>query len=162
MKKIMTFLLLGLSIGLVAQDFRSLSMQEIRECKSPEAVSWNFVVSVLLNQYDVMESLSSPELIEELQTMMRKSHFTHYSQLFTEQYFQDISGIRPVLIEGYRLVCDSPYYDTMKIGSDEVPICSVHFNCADTNGNMYVGQHDATVRVILLNVNNKWVVRGFK
>lgn len=162
MKKIMTFLLLGLSIGLVAQDFRALSMQEIKECKSPESVAWNFVVSVLLNQYDVMESLSSPELIEELQVKMSESKMTHYAQLFTEQYFHDISGIRPALIEGYRLVCDSPYCDTMKIGSDEVPICSVHFNCADDNGNIYSGQHDTTVRVILLNINNKWIVRGFK
>lgn len=121
-------------MGLAAQDFRSLSMQEIKECKSPEAVAWNFVESVILNQYDVMESLSSPEMLEELQADMRKSNLTHYAQLFTEQNVHDISGMRPALIEGYRLVCDAPYCDTITIDSNEIPICSVHFNCEDDNG----------------------------
>lgn len=167
MKRVITFLLLCLTMSLVAQNYKTLSLQEIRDCKSPEAVAWNFVVSVLLNQYDVMESLSSPDLVADLHSMMSEYKSTNYTQIFTEQRMHDIVGIRPILHEGYHLVCSDPYYHSLDGYTDldgytENQACSVRFDCVDNYGNHYAGEHDADCRVILIHTDNKWVVRGFK
>lgn len=45
-------------MGLSAQTFRTLPDDEIEACETPQAVAWNFVESILRQDYARMESLT--------------------------------------------------------------------------------------------------------
>lgn len=192
MKKEIILLLLVLPISLVAQDYKSdgfdynlsahenpqeytqafyvLSDQEIKECKTPSAVAWNFVMSIVDQDYTRMESLTDSLLISDFETMMKENNISSYKDFFTEEVINDISGMRPILREGWQLVCDDGWY--VDFSDDDIDEYyktlqgyTLHFDCMK-NGEMYslqpVREHDATARVILVYNKGKWLVIGFK
>ena len=171
MKKITLGLFcLFLSLGIAAQEYHSLSSGEIAECKSPQAVAWNFVMSIVNEDYARMESLCEKAYVNEMREWMRADGIASYSQIYTEEVIHDICGMRPVLREGWQLVCDDEYYhDVARYDRDGsyngLKGCSVSFDCMK-DGQIYSWsdnrEHDTTARVILVNKDNKWQVIGFK
>lgn len=170
MKKLVTLVLLSLTLNLVAQEYNALSISEIRDNKTPKAVAWNFVMSIINQDYYQMESLSDALFINEINNWMKEIGTTSYYQLFKEEIIHDIVGMRPVMRDGWRLVCSEEYYhDLSNYGVDEsymgLQACSVSFNCMK-DGQIYSWQsnteHDTTARVILIYKENKWKVLGFK
>ena len=192
MKVRLTLLVLVISTNLFAQDYNSdghdynlyahehprkyarafhvLDDKNIAECKSPQAVAWNFVMSVVNNDYDRMVSLADSSLVSGLDSMMKGEKLTSYKELFTEEYIDDISGMRPILQEGWQLVCDNgEYIDFSDYAVEDyykkLKGFTIHFDCMK-NGEMYslqlVRKHDATVRVILVYIEDQWKVTGFK
>ncbi len=167
-----TFMLfcLFLSLGIVAQSYHSLNSDEIKECKTPQAIAWNFVMSIVNQDYYRMEPLCDRLFLKELHDWMKEEGVSSYNQLFTEEKVHDIVGIRPVMREGWRLVCaDEYYYDLSGYAIDDdyksLQACSVSFNCMKDN-QIYSWQsnkeHDTTARVILVYKDEKWQVIGFK
>lgn len=161
---------LFLSLGIVAQSYHSLNSDEINECKTPQAIAWNFVMSVINQDYYQMESLCDRLFLKELHDWMKEEGVSSYNQLFTEEKIHDIVGMRPVMREGWRLVCEDEYYHDLSgydIDDDykKLQACSVRFNCMKDN-QIYSWQsnteHDTTARVILVYKGDKWHVIGFK
>ena len=171
MKRIkLGILCLCLSLGIAAQNYHSLSSSEIEECKTPQAIAWNFVMSIINQDYYRMESLCDKLFLNDLQEWMKQAGVTSYYQFFTEDKVHDIVGMRPVMREGWRLVCDDEYFhDLSDYSVDEyyksLQACSIHFNCMKNN-QLYSWQsdrkHDTTARVILVYKDDKWQVIGFK
>lgn len=152
-------------------NYHSLSQSEIDECKTPQSVAWNFVMSIIENDYNRMNELTSDSFKQIIQEMMEQVGVKTFKEFFTEKNIHDICGMRPVLKKGYHLVCTDEYYHEIENNdkTDElygIQVCDVHFDCSNKKGELYSEsskrQHDTTARVILAFINEKWQVIGFK
>lgn len=175
MKKIGLIILLIMCAKIM--NAQILSTDEISECKTVQAVAWNFVMSIVEEDYGLMEKLMAPDYKKDLKNNMLKAGISSYKELFTPKYLHDIVGMRPLLKNGYQLTITQVY--PMKHGvyySDEIYIpykgwdaISVCFDCEPyeliesvdfQNENQEV--IDSTARIILVCIENKWLVVGFK
>ena len=170
MKRIkLGMLCLWLSLSMSAQNYHTINSEEIEKCKTPQAIAWNFVMSIINQDYYRMESLCDKVFLNELQEEMKQVGASSYYQFFTEDIVHDIVGMRPVMREGWRLVCTDEYFhDLSRYNIDDyyksLQACSVSFNCMKDN-QIYSWQsdaHDTTARVILVYKDDKWQVVGFK
>ncbi|MCR4665225.1 MAG: hypothetical protein K5660_07655 [Paludibacteraceae bacterium] len=157
------------AITSAAQNYHFLSNEEINECKSPQAVAWNFVMSVINCDYQRMLDFVDPSFTKMIDDYyFNELGLKSYSEVFTEGRIQDICGMRPLLKEGYQIACSDEYYHKMNFTDVEesykdIPTCSVRFVCVDVYGQFYSGnEHDADARVILVFKDNKWRVFSFK
>ena len=157
------------AVTLSAQNYHFLSNSEIDECKTPQAVAWNFVMSVINYDYQRMLDYVDSSFIEMINDYYFKElGLKSYSEVFIEGRIRDICGMRPLLKEGYQIVCSDEYYHKMNFSDVEesykdVPTCSVSFDCIDVRGQFYSdNEHDADARVILIFKDNKWRVFSFK
>lgn len=83
----------------------------------------------------------------------------------------DIVDMRPVVKMGYEIVVtNSSNLDIEEYFKSQgkqnpykgLPGLSISFNCTDSNGNLYEGKYDTSTRILLVNINGKWKVFGFK
>lgn len=162
--------MLTASLNLFAQS-RTLSNKEIVECKTPESVAWNFVMSIVNENYSKMEELTSPHYLSELYSWSLDSGLS-FSEMFTEENIHDISGMRPLLTaqpQKYFLAITWTQTTTLENeysngkSYSNLEGYSVSFNCFDSNGNIYSGNdHDTSARVVLVYLDNVWRVAYFK
>ncbi len=121
MKKIGLIILLIMCAKIM--NAQILSTDEISECKTVQAVAWNFVMSIVEEDYDLMEKLMAPDYKKDLKNSMLKAGNSSYKELFTPKYLHDIVGMRSLLKNGYQLTITQVY--PMKHGinySDEIYI----------------------------------------
>ena len=160
------FLLLVLPLGLSAQTFRVLPDDEIEACETPQAVAWNFVESILGQDYARMESLTDSLALHFLKTKMEKMN-SSYEQLFVH-YLDGIVEVREQMTQGWKLVCDEgSYHDLSNLSVDEsyqsLRACSVTFDLMK-KGKRYAQERnlEAVVRVTVIQENGKWRVLNIK
>lgn len=161
------FLLIVLPLGLSAQTFRTLSDNEIESCETPQAVAWNFVESILGQDYARMESLTDSLTLHLVKTKMENMHFSSYEQLFL-YYLDGILDVRKQMTKGWSLVCDEgSYQDLSNLSVDEsyqsLRACSVTFDLMK-KGKSYSQKRNcgAAVRVTVIQKDGKWRVLNFK
>lgn len=157
-----------------AQSIERLSKIEIEENETPRAVAYNFVKSIIEENYVRMYLFTTPQFRAELQEWKKDVGVEEMRDLFTLDHMHDIVGMRPVVNMGYDVVIyDSRILDTDKYfdmyGEQNpyagLPAYSVSFTCAAANGDLYdgtYGEYDVTTRVLLVKVDGKWKVFGFK
>lgn len=160
------FFLLVLPLGLSAQTFRVLADDEIEACETPQAVAWNFVESILSQDYARMESLTDSLALHFLKTKMEKMN-SSYEQLFVH-YLDGIVEVREQMTQGWELVCDEgSYHDPSNLSVDESyqshRACSVTFDLMK-KGESYAQKRnlEAVVRVTVIQKNGKWQVLNIK
>ena len=165
-----------LSMGCFAQQLsiERLSQNEIKECKTPRAVAYNFAKYVM-NQNNVgVILLSTPQFSAELEEWAQSAGVNSLKQLFTRDHMHDIVDMRPVVQMGYDIVIS----DSWILDLDEhfgrygepnpykgCPGLSVSLTCADANNNIYdgtYGDYDVTARILLVKYQGQWKVFGFK
>lgn len=161
------FFLLVLPLGLSAQTFRVLPDDEIEACETPQAVAWNFVESILGQDYARMESLTDSLALHFLKTKMEKMNSSSYEQLFV-YYLGGIVEVRKQMTQGWKLVCDEgSYHDLSNLSVDEsyqsLRACSVTFDLMK-KGERYAQKRnlEAVVRVTVIQKNGKWQVLNIK
>lgn len=161
------FFLLVLPLGLSAQTFRALPDDEIEACETPQAVAWNFVESILGQDYARMESLTDSLALHFLKTKMEKMNSSSYEQLFV-YYLGGIVEVRKQMTQGWKLVCDEgSYHDLSNLSVDEsyqsLRACSVTFDLMK-KGKRYAQKRnlEAVVRVTVIQKNGKWQVLNIK
>ena len=160
------FFLLVLPLGLSAQTFRVLPDDEIEACETPQSVAWNFVESILGQDYARMESLTDSLALHFLKTKMEKMN-SSYEQLFVH-YLDGIVEVREQMTQGWELVCDEgSYHDLSNLSVDESNqshrACSVTFDLMK-KGERYAQKRnlEAVVRVTVIQKNGKWQVLNIK
>ena len=173
-KTFLIFLIILVSYCCCAQQIERLSHREIEEDETPRAVAYNFVKYVI-DRNNVGIYLHTTHLFyEELLEWKESAGVENLKELFTRDYMHDIVDMGPVVKMGYDIVI----YDSWILDTDKyygtygetnpyagLPAFSVSFTCADANDNIYdgtYGEYDVTTRVLLVKVDNKWKVFGFK
>ena len=161
------FLLIVLPLGLSAQTFRTLPDDDIEACETPQAVAWNFVESILGQDYARMESLTDSLALHLMKTKMEKMNFSSYEQLFVH-YLEGIVEVRKQMTKGWSLVCDEgSYHDLSNLSVDEsyqsLRACSVTFDLMK-KGERYAQKRNlgAVVRVTVIQKDRKWKVLNIK
>jgi hypothetical protein len=153
-----------------SQPIERLSEKEINTCETHHSVAYNFVMSIIQQDYKKMESLMTWQyLLKEIDL-----EGLTWEKLYSGEYVHDIVEMRPVVKAGYSVIITNSYVlDTDKYfgmyGEENpyagLPAVSVSFNCADSQDNIYdgkYGQYDTTARILLVEQNGKWKVFGFK
>lgn len=153
-----------------AQTIERLSKSEISENETPRAVAYNFVLSIINEDYLKMYSLMTAEFRSDLNTALVSENMS-CSQLFSPDNMHDIVGMRPVVKMGYDVVITNSWIlnqnDVARYSENYVglPAFSVSFNCVDAYNNFYddtYGAYDTTARVLLVKQEGEWKVFGFK
>lgn len=153
-----------------AQQVERLSNAEIEANETPKAVAYNFVTSIINENYAQTVELMTLGFFFELMPGLFGEGIP-IEQLFSREYMHDIVDMRPVVKLGYEVVItDSWELDSDKYFEDGSkykgePAFSVSFNCVDANNNFYDGSHgeyDTTARVMLVKEEGVWKVFGFK
>ncbi len=174
MKKAFLFLLVIVcSFCGQAQQIERLSKSEIEENETPRAVAYNFVNYIIEQEYVRMYLLVTPQFRAEMREWAQ-TEGVELTKLFTRDHMHDIVDMRPVVQMGYDLVI----YNSWVLDTDEffgmygesnpykgLPAFSVSFTCVDANDNVYdgtYGDYDVTARVMLVKIDGKWKVFGFK
>lgn len=168
MKRVILVLTIFLcsSIG-VAQKAERLSRNEINANETPRAVAYNFVISIIEEDYVTMTKLMTSECLADLIEEMREDKLTFSEYFSSDNDVHDIVEMRPVVRMGYQLVID----DMGVLNSNDysanrdVPMCYVSFDCVDANNKYYdgtYGKYDTTVDVYLVKQNGIWKVFEFK
>ena len=193
LKKIIIVVLLAFTFGSVYAQYpnptvRRLSDKEIADCKTPAAVTYNFVCAILQKDYAKMKSYMAPavapkltsETIRELEEMFSEGKlgmFRWIPALFKEYevtiayvqdewyYYENGSRYTPFEYE----VKDGLLYisgeDSPRVG---VNTKKVYVTCSPSSEVNHVGFQDITrygdtnVKVLLEKINGKWKVTGFK
>lgn len=171
-KKTIIILLLLLCSGWwgYAQHIERLSKAEIEANKTPRAAAYNFVTSVITENYAQTVELMTLGLFFELMPDLFGEGIP-INQLFSMEYMHDIVDMRPVVKLGYEVVIVA----SQDINSEEYfeegskyrgqPAYAFKFDCADANNKLYdgsQGQYDTDVTVMVVIEEGKWKVFGFK
>jgi hypothetical protein len=156
-----------------AQNIERLSTREIEECATPRSVAYNFVMSIINQDYERMKTLMTWQFM--LQEIDLKQEGLSWAKLYSSsEYVHDIVEMRPVVQAGYSVVITNSYVlDTdnyFTVYGEKNPYSgldafSVSFNCADAQDNIYdgkYGDYDTTARILLVKQDGKWKVFGFK
>ena len=171
MKKVVLILSMLICVGWgYSQQIERLSESEIEANETPKAVAYNFVTSIINEDYAKTVDLMTLGFFFELMPSLFGEGIP-IDQLFSNKYMHDIVDMRPVVKLGYEVVIT----DSWELESDKyfeedskyygAPAISVSFNCADANNNFYDGKHgeyDTTARVLLVKEDGLWKVFGFK
>lgn len=164
------FLVLFFSCGGFAQHIDRLNKAEIDVNETPHAVAYNFVTSIITEDYTQTMALMTSGLFFELMPDLLGEGVT-INQLFSTEYMHDVVDMRPVVKLGYEVVIvaslafnsveyfeeDSKYRGQTAYG--------FKFDCADANNKLYdgsQGQYDTDVTVMVVKEDGKWKVLGFK
>lgn len=169
-KSIIVVLLLFLSSMGFAQDKNGivrLTSREIEENKTPQAVAYNFVMSIVEEKYSVTVDLMTENFFFQLMPYLFGDGIP-ISQLFSSEYMHDIVEMRPVVKLGYDVVITNSH--ELDYSGDDNPYkgmdgYSVSFDCANAKGEIYdgsKGNYDTDARVMLVKKDDMWQVTGFK
>ncbi len=173
-KIVLTVILLACSlITIGAQDIERLDEQTIAECKTPEAVAYNFIMAVVTEDYDKMEKLVTPDFSQMVSEIMAEEGFETYSQFFNSEIVGgDIVWARDELLElGLDLVISKKYFHSSQAfhGVDQdKELLSINFHLAlqdaiiTTDDSGTFGRDGRVGRIILECVNGEWKVWSFK
>ena len=165
-----------------------LSNYEIAECKTPAAVTYNFITAILQKDFDKMVSYMDPTVAPRI----TKESIRELEEMFSDgklgmfQWFPALFGEYEVAIA---YVQDEWYYEEdgslyhpfdfevkngmIYVAGEDFPrkginIKKVYVTCSPSSEIDYVGFQDITrysdtnVKVLLENVSGVWKVTGFK
>ena len=153
-----------------AQNIERLSKAEIEANETPRAVAYNFVTSIITENYAQTVELMTLGLFFELMPDLFGEGIP-INQLFSTEYMHDIVEMRPVVKLGYEVVIvasrDIDSKEFFEEGSKYrgQPAYAFKFDCADANNKLYDGSHgqyDTDVTVVVVKEEGKWKVFGFK
>ena len=152
-----------------AQTIERLSQIEIDSCDTPRAVAYNFVMSIVNEEYSQTVKLMS---LEYFYQMMQPLFFEGIpiNQLFSTAYTHKIVDMRPVVKMGYDVVVTNSCAIDTDNESDKYrykgqPAYYVSFNCANNKNKFYngsKGKYDTAVTVTVVEEDGKWKVLGFE
>ena len=153
-----------------AQNIERLNKAEIEANETPRAVAYNFVTSIITENYAQTVELMTLGLFFELMPDLFGEGIP-INQLFSTEYMHDIVEMRPVVKLGYEVVIvasrDIDSKEFFEEGSKYrgQPAYAFKFDCVDANNKLYDGSHgqydtDVTVGVVI--EEGKWKVFGFK
>lgn len=152
------------------QSIERLSPAEISENSTPKAVAYNFVTSVIEENYHTTVELMTLGLFFELMPDLFGEGIP-INQLFSTEYMHDIVDMRPVVKLGYEVVIvasqdiDSEEYFEEGSKYKGQPAYAFKFDCADANNKFYdgsQGQYDTDVTVMVVKEKGLWKVFGFE
>ncbi len=163
MKK--SFLLIALIISCIglgkAQNCWTLDTRTIEKCERVEAVAWNYVMSIVNENYGLMEQFMASEYLIKMRNELQQAGLT-YEQAYQPKRIHDFSDMRPLLKRGWHLVITDVRNQTVFYNNEEVTGVSVSFNCANANNVLYPAdgmyEHDSDGRVVLLSLYGVWKV----
>lgn len=153
-----------------SKEIIRLDQAEINECKTPNAVAYRFVTSIIEEDYATAVEMMSSRYFFELMPILFYDGVP-IEQLFSSEYTHDIVDMRPVVEQGYEVVItDSHPVDPEKnvsenSESEEPATYSVTFGCADANNKLYNGKkdnYDTETTVLLIQEDEDWRVLEFK
>ena len=167
MKRIVYFLSILVSVFTVnAQTYERLSEEEIAASESYKAVAYNFVYAFINRDTDKLK-----ELIDSTAYNHVFGGDDGVKAILQSNNIHDIADMRHIISLGYYPVvtlCNeldlSPYFNHFNpyVGCEAM---NVRFDCVSANGEFFsrnLGDFDSDVRVMLVFVNNKWRIVGFK
>lgn len=152
------------------QSIERLSPAEISENSTPKVVAYNFVTSVIEENYHTTVELMTLGYFFELMPDLFGEGIP-INQLFSPEYMHDIVDMRPVVKLGYEVVIvasqdiDSEEYFEEGSKYRGQSAYAFKFDCADANNKFYdgsQGQYDTDVTVMVVKEVGKWKVFGFK
>lgn len=158
------------SCGGFAQNIERLNKAEIEANETPRAVAYNFVTSIITENYAQTVELMTLGLFFELMPDLFGEGIP-INQLFSPEYMHDIVDMRPIVKLGYEVVIvasrDIDSKEFFEEGSKYrgQPAYAFKFDCADANNKLYDGSHgqyDTDVTVVVVKEEGKWKVFGFK
>lgn len=158
-----------LANGKQSQNIERLSQAEIDSCDTPRAAAYNFVMSIVVENYSQTVKLMSLDLFYEyMQTAIMQ--MIPNSELFSTKYMHKIVDMRPVVKMGYDVVItDVKAVDSTNIEESVEfrgkPGCIVSFDCANAKNKLYdgsKGDYDTSVKVYVVEEKEEWRVLGFK
>lgn len=149
-----------------AQNFEKLSTKEINENKTPRAIAYNFIKTIIDEDYQTMLQYTSQSLKDDIYSMMADENIS-ISQLFSndQNYIHDIVDMRPFIKNGNgewvivgEGVFDCPFEGPYK----GLPLNYVDFECVNTKQTALINQGDSNVEIYLMKADGKWKIFGFK
>lgn len=171
MKKLILILaLFGCSYCSHSQQIVRLNQSEISENKTPSAVAYNFVTSIIEEDYAKAVELMSTRYFFELMPALIMDGIP-INQLFSTAYTHEIVDMRPVVELGYNVVITERHPIDSKTDKekasefDGLPAYSISFGCADANNKFYDGSHgkyDVETTVFLIQEEGEWKIFGFE
>lgn len=140
-----------------------ISSQEISECKTPAGVAYNFVVACLNKDKQRIIALSTPEW----QQLLRKDYASfigqfsdpNYTKLYIDSWLPVPSGCEIAV-----LYVQNENYSDIAPGT----LKKVYINVVPSREIGNTGFQDITrmfntnVKVMVQNINGKWMASGFK
>lgn len=154
-----------------AQQVERLNPAKIEENVTPRAVAYNFVTSIITEEYATAFEQMTDEYFFQLMPALIGEGIPP-SELFSSQYTHKIVDMRPVVQLGYEVVlteCKELKSETFfddESNYKGLPASSVSFTCVDSQNKRYDGsrgQYDTEVTILLVrNEENKWKVLGFE
>lgn len=149
-----------------AQQVKKLEDIEIKENKTPCAVAYNFITSIISENYGTTIEQITDEYFFNLMPALIIEGLPP-SQVFSTP---NIIDIRNVMKHGYSVVItkNEPFDSNAYFEDDSnykgLPAFKVTFACADANNKIYDGSngdYDAVTTVMLVKKNEVWKVIGF-
>lgn len=170
MKKLLVLISLVLGTTFTAfsqeQNFTRLSNNEIAECKSYDAVAYNFVYNIIFRNYD-----AAKELMHETIFDVFEDGYSGFVKMMEDGYVHDIVEMRNVIPLGYTPVItisgDRLDLSIFQLNDqfEGMPAVNVRLDCVNARGEFYddeYGRYDTDVRVMLVCENGVWKVISFK
>ena len=157
-----------------AQQIERLSKSEIEANETPQAVAYNFAMSIINKDYPKMFELATPEYKTIVQEDMKEFEAATVEQFFSDETFDaDIVGMRHVMEKGGYEVAVEDVYETdislfFQDGANPfegLPSICVKLLCVDADNNPYVrakGDYDSNASVYLVKKDGVWRVLTFK
>lgn len=172
MRKILFFIsILFACVSCNAQlNIERLSPAEISENSTPKAVAYNFVTSIITEDYAKAVDLMTLDLFFKLMPGLFGEGIP-INQLFSAEHTHVIVDMRPVVKLGYEVVLvasqeiDSKEYFEEGSKYRGQPAYAFKFDCADASNKLYdgsQGQYDTDVTVMVVKEDDKWRVFGFE
>ena len=146
-----------------------LDAEEIKANETPRAVAYNFVLSIVNEDYATAVDLMSTNYFFKL--MPELFGGIPISQLFSNQFMHDIVDMRPVVKMGYEVVItDVQEFPLDKCFAEDstfrnVPAYIVKFDCADANDKFYDdsnGEYDTDATIFVVKEDDEWKIFEIK
>lgn len=168
---------------------KRISPQELAQCKTPEAIAYNYVIAILNKDY----TRATSYMIKEFAQKWHEAGTNALNNLFSTPGKLNIHGWEPALASGYEVaiayVQDDWYYeenDSMNCDPDQVVkdgmiylpgenkpriginVKKIYVTCSPSSEINHVRFQNITrygntnVKVSLRKVNGVWKVMGFK
>lgn len=165
---ILISLILGTPFNSFCQNdsFTRLNSSEIIECKTYNAVAYNFVYSVIFRDYKAAKKLVSGTAYNDFW-----GGDAGFVNLLESEEIHDIIDMRKIITLGYLPVITysgdwldlSMYFDDNEPNPYKgMPAVNVRFDCVNAIGEFYNDEYDSTVRVMMIYENGEWKVFSFK
>lgn len=169
-KAIVVFTVIFCSYVCCAQQILRLNQEEIKANETPQAVAYNFVKSIIFEDYaNAVELMSLDYFFELMPTLFVEQ--VPIDRLFSSEYTHKIVDMRPVVNLGYEVaITETQLLDPNEFFDEDSkyraePAYFISFCCADDKGHLYDGKHgkyDTDVKVMIVREDDVWKVNGFE